>query len=248
MAPGAQRFGLPPGQKTAGPITVTGPHWEGAVNARLLAGDIYRMGRSEWLTEHGWDQAYNDGVRTVIDLRNLAERKRRPSDPVVSEGALARFSVVHAPTEDPEDPRYEELFHPYMNHPRLYSDMIALFPDRVAGVFRELAAAQGKVVIHCSAGRDRTGLVATLLLALLGQAGRAAAEDELAARGINEWHLVSPVKHPHERHLPVGEMAEVVQGRGRAVAEFVGGMDVRAFLLANGVRAEEIDAVIARSR
>ncbi|WP_104086367.1 tyrosine-protein phosphatase [Arthrobacter sp. GMC3] len=227
---------------------MSAPEWDGAVNARRLAGDIYRMGRSEWLTERGWDQLYHDGVRTVIDLRNPGERKRRPTDPVVGEGAMARFAVVHSPTEDPESPEYQALFHPYMNHPRLYADIVRLFPAQVAAVFKELAAAQGAVVIHCSAGRDRTGLIASLLLALLGQTERVAREDELAARGINSWHLVAPVKHPYERYLDDEELADVVSDRGRAVAEFVGGLDVRAFLLANGVDAAEIDAVVERCR
>ena len=224
------------------------PQWEGAVNARHLTGDIYRMGRSEWLTERGWQQLRDDGVLTVIDLRNPGERKRRPTDPVVSEAAMVGFDVVHSPTEDPDDPAYQELFHPYMNHPRLYADIVRLFPLHVARVFKELAAARGKVVIHCSAGRDRTGLIATLLLTLLGQEERAVPQDELAARGINEWHRVSPVKHPYERHLPEAELADEVRGRGKALQAFAETMDVHNFLLNNGVSAAEIDAVIVRCR
>ena len=49
--------------------------WDGAVNAWRVAGSVYRMGRREWLTAAGWQEAYRDGVRTVIDLRNPGERQ-----------------------------------------------------------------------------------------------------------------------------------------------------------------------------
>ncbi|WP_154606190.1 tyrosine-protein phosphatase [Arthrobacter sp. AQ5-05] len=225
-----------------------GIHWEGAVNARLLAGDIYRMGRSEWLTERGWQQVRDDGVRTVIDLRNPGERLRRPTDPVVGEAAMAGFDVVNLPTEDPDNAEYQALCQPYLNHPNHYADILRLFPEKIVAVIKELAVARGAVVIHCSAGRDRTGLIASLLLALLDETDRVRQEDELATRGINEWHLVAPVKHPYERYLDAAAMAEVVADRGRAVAGFIGGLDVRTFLLANGVSAAEIAAVVARLR
>ena len=79
--------------------------WDGAVNAWHVAGDVYRMGRREWLTEAGWRQAHAHGIRTVVDLRNEAEIRRRETDPQVGAAALAGFDVVLAPTEDPANTR-----------------------------------------------------------------------------------------------------------------------------------------------
>src|SRR5439155_13393284 len=78
--------------------------WDGAVNARHVAGGVYRMGRREWLTETGWQQAYDDGVRTVVDLRNPREVRRRDTDPAVAEAAWSGVTIVSVPTEEPDDP------------------------------------------------------------------------------------------------------------------------------------------------
>lgn len=222
-------------------------HWEGAVNARLLAGDIYRMGRSEWLTVRGWQQAYDDGVRTLVDLRNDGERTRRPADPVVPPEALARFTVLCRPTEDPAHEQFGAVFGRYMAHPRSYLDCLRLFPDKIAEVFRALAAAEGAVVINCSAGRDRTGLVSMLLLQLAGATAAANADHyERGLRGINEWHRISPYPHPVERHLVGGELSERIADTRTAFLAALEGLDAEAYLLAAGVTAQEIRSLRRR--
>lgn len=222
-------------------------YWEGAVNARRVAGRLYRMGRSEWLTERGWRQAHADGIRTVVDLRNPAERRRRPTDPDVGPGALEGITVVNRPTEDPSHAGFQAAAAsgdtPYLSDPRHYPANLDHFPDLVADVFRALAHAEGGVVVHCSAGRDRTGLVVSMALVLAGQRDLVATHYDAGARGINEWHRISPVKHPHERHQAPGELDALLAGRQRALAAFVDGIDVGAFLLAHGLTAAEIDAV-----
>lgn len=215
--------------------------WEGAVNARLLAGDIYRMGRSEWLTVRGWQQAYDDGVRTLVDLRNDGERTRRLTDPAVPPEALARFTVLHRPTEDPAHEQFDAVFGRYMAHPRSYLDCLRLFPDRIAEVFRALAAARGAVVINCSAGRDRTGLVSMVLLQLAGATAQANADHYvLGLRGINEWHRISPYPHPTERYLAEDELRERIMDTRAAFLTALDGLDAEAYLLAAGVTAQEI--------
>ena len=217
-------------------------HWEGAVNARRVLGDVYRMGRSEWLTARGWRQAYDDGVRTVIDLRNLDERVRRATDPEATDVAKVGIAVVHRPTENTDHEAYP-LALPYLNHPRFYLDNVRIFPDLVADVFRALAAAEGKVVLNCSAGRDRTGLVVTLLLLLAGRPELVGPQYDAGARGINDWRRTSPVRHPHERYLTESEMAEVMADRQQALGEFVKAVSVEELLLGQGMTAREIAAV-----
>lgn len=216
------------------------------MNARRVLGRIYRMGRSEWLTTTGWEQAHADGVRTVIDLRNPAERTRRPTDPTIDEAVLAGITVLNTPTEEPGHPGFERIAIPYMNHPRMYPLNIECFPQRIAGVFKAIAEAEGAIVLHCSAGRDRTGLVVSMLLALAGRRDLLDSQYEASLRGINEWHRISPVKHPHESHLGERELAWTLAERLEALEEFIGDLDVAAFLLAHGLSRADLGAIAGK--
>jgi protein tyrosine phosphatase (PTP) superfamily phosphohydrolase (DUF442 family) len=215
------------------------------VNAWLVAGSVYRMGRREWVTEAGWQDAYRDGIRTIIDLRNPGERQRRPSDPEVGD-ALAAFDVVLAPTEDPEHPEFKALCDPYLNDPAHYAANARLFPDRLATVFKAVAAAPGGVVIHCSAGRDRSGMIAAMLQDLAGASdAEIVASYQAAMRSINERHRTMWPPHPHERYLDEETLAPLLESRGDRVLNFVRELNTRNFLLRNGVTEAELEAVLA---
>lgn len=229
--------------------------WEGAVNARDLGGlptragvtktgRIFRMGRPEWLTDDGWQQAYNDGVRTIVDLRNAEERHRRPSDPHVSDAVLAGFAVIHTPTEDPSDAEFLRLCAPVLGSPECYRDNLRLWPEKFAAVFRAIASAEGAVVLHCAAGRDRTGMVTMLMLSLAGAAPEVIADDyEQAVRAFDEHARL--VLQPQEP-LPGWELRTadeldrwVVHTRGELV-KALDGFDVAAYLLDAGLTSCEL--------
>jgi protein-tyrosine phosphatase len=220
--------------------------WEGAVNARHLLGDIYRMGRSEWVTAAGWQQVYDDGIRTVVDLRNPTERGPRPTDPAPDPLVLERFTVLNCPTEEPDRNGFSDQPVPYLNHPRSYADYLRRFPGPIVGVLKTLATAPGAVVIHCSAGRDRTGLISTLLLLLAGVPEQVSSQYELGMRGINEWHRISPVRHPYERHLSADELEEELAGRLLALAQFQSTLNAEAFLRTHGLTDHELASLRRR--
>lgn len=55
------------------------------------------------MTDRGWDDARAAGLTTVIDLRNEMERGRTDVHPVLEREVSTGVTVVHTPTEDPDD-------------------------------------------------------------------------------------------------------------------------------------------------
>ncbi|MDF9277128.1 tyrosine-protein phosphatase [Arthrobacter sp. EH-1B-1] len=227
--------------------------WDGAVNARDLggvspdikAGRLYRMGRHEWLTDAGWQQAYDDGVRTVVDLRNPDERGRRETDPVLNTAVLDRFQVVNCPTEDQSDEEFMQLVGPYLNSPEYYLENLRRWPEKIAAVVRAVAESEGAVVVHCAAGRDRTGMVTAVLLTLAGVDHEHIADDyALAVHGINEHHLGQET--PHETPKSPEELHDWVMHTRAHLLELLDGLDAEAYLRDAGLSQGELDAVRAK--
>lgn len=230
--------------------------WDGAANARDLGGiplagggtvapgRIFRMGRAEWLTERGWAQVRAAGVRTVVDLRNDTEHGRRDTDPQVPAAAVDGFTFLTRPTQEAQDAEFTALCGPYMNSPRWYRENLRRWPERIAAAALAVADADdGGVVIHCSAGRDRTGLIAMLLLQLAGAEPEAIADDyEQAVRGINTFHTTQV--HPRERPLTPEQLASRVADGRQEILRALDGFDAERYLRSAGLSP----AALARLR
>jgi protein-tyrosine phosphatase len=156
-------------------------NWEGGFNIRDLGGiagadgqetirgAVIRSGSLHHLTSTGWSALQAFGIRTIIDLRNNDER-----DADHYTVPDAGITVVNLPIEEEKqssDTEFWKEWRPFFCTPLYYSAFLNHFPDRCAIVIATIANAQaGGVLFHCGIGRDRTGLIAMLVLALVGVA------------------------------------------------------------------------------
>ena len=154
--------------------------WDGSRNIRDLGGlptplsptgatiegRVARGPRRELLTDAGWTAARSWGLRSVVDLRNEGEIGRRETDPVVE--SLDSLWIVHAPTEDQSHPEFQAVCMPILDSPEYWQHNLRILPGQVRGALVAIASAKPGILMHCSAGRDRTGMMSALLLANAG--------------------------------------------------------------------------------
>jgi protein-tyrosine phosphatase len=136
------------------------------------------------------------GVRTVVDLRWPEELREHPSVFQQRPGDV-RYHHVSLLAESEESWR---LRTPEVPKER-WNRMVLLYaPRELARTLTIMAhAAPGTVLFHCAAGKDRTGLVSSLLLAIAGVPVDSMAEDYARSTDLLREHYLaaSPVEeHP----------------------------------------------------
>ena len=143
------------------------------------------------------------GLRTAVDLRAGHEVDDHPHEPLADAGV----AVHHRPIVDetrrrggdtPTDLAIDEA----------YVMMLERFGDRFATVVELVADSGGHpVAFFCAGGKDRTGLVAALVLGALGVADETIAADYALTAGI----LPALLERNRVRAEARGVPAEVVQ-------------------------------------
>jgi protein-tyrosine phosphatase len=220
---------------------------EGAVNVRdvaglpltdggvVAAGRLLRSDNLQDLTAADVARLVDDhGVRTVVDLRTdvevalegpgpLTRRddvtiERRSLYPETGErtdieaDALTPWQEGVGGTLHPGEPFTVQTYMGYIQHR----------PDSITGALRTIAEPPagdgGAVVVHCAAGKDRTGLVVALALEVAGVRREAIVDDYLAtAERIDaivarlaasptyapDMHIADPARHaPRPETMP----------------------------------------------
>jgi protein-tyrosine phosphatase len=194
------------------------------------------------------------GLRTVIDLRSGTEI----DDYGRLEGAHAELTWHHVPMLDKVKlaPRDGDDSPPLpattMAPGEGYVYIVETFAESVASVFALLAGDTLPAVFHCTAGKDRTGIVAAMLLDVLGVDDEVIASDyvltERSRSRSTAWILENEPEFaawlaqvPPEHRVVTHDM----------ILGFLTGLRAKygspaQFLLAHGVSADQLDALRAR--
>lgn len=151
--------------------------WLTADGAQVRRGVLYRSGQHVGATDSDLALLATLDIHTVIDLRGTSERDRNPCrrvdgfsgevifydgetssspphmnvDASVTTAVFARERMLGVYTRMPANPAMQEMFARYLHI---------------------LAERDGASLVHCFAGKDRTGIAATLLLHILGVSER----------------------------------------------------------------------------
>ncbi len=231
---------------------------DGTVNARtVVPGALLRSDNLQALSEEDVRRLVEEhGLEVVLDLRTDIEDAMEGPGPLTRE---PRVRIEHrslypdsggntdldADTVRPWGDALEGAFADEPPVVRAYLSYLRRRPDSVAESVRTIARSDGAVLVHCAAGKDRTGVVVAMALSAAGIDDATVVADYMASAeritAIMDRLVASPtyraelVGHDPQDHAPrVGTMERVLQ----ILDEEHGG--ATAWLTANGLGDEDL--------
>ena len=199
------------------------------------------------------------GLTTVIDLRSPGEVQARGPGPLTRQGLVRHRHHSLLPelgmtaAADAMTARVERAQARYPDDARcgLYLGYLEERPAQVVSALRDIARASGPVLVHCAAGKDRTGVVVALALSVAAVQRDAVIADYAATaerigpllarmRGSSAY-AAGVTGQPDSEHVP----------RAETMAAFLDQVDARyggarSFLSGHGFAAAEAAMLTSR--
>jgi len=200
---------------------------------RVARGRLYRSAHQARATEADLDQLARLNLATVVDLRRPSERRDQPSRRPANWAGQVIESVHDDGGEAPHITFLKTADLTEASGRTFMIDTYRRLPFEPAHVdlfsryFRALAQGEGPVLIHCAAGKDRTGLLAALTHSLLG-----VSREDL----IDDYLLTNVAVDLEGRAEGIAKKLTAMTGRPATHGAVV------AFL---GVEADYLDAAFA---
>lgn len=230
-------------------------HLQGAYNVRDLGGYAARNGRhtcqnvffradnTAALTADDIRVLRDRGITLAIDLRSRLEAREQPSRLAGAEGV----HYVQVEMLDEISSNGFRDFPPSLTV--MYKDNLDKAQASFAQVFHLFAQNSGAALFHCTAGKDRTGMTAMLLLELAGVPDETIIADYAATEEYMQPVFSGIVKHMHTLGVEVPDYAlrsepDVMEQTLAYLRSRYG--DARQYLLSGGVTAEELDVILSR--
>lgn len=191
-------------------------------DGRLARGRLYRSAHQARATEADLARLGEMNIATVVDLRRPSERRDQPS----RRPANWAGQVIESDHDDGGEAPHvtflktadltENSGRAFMTETYRRLPFEPAHVDLFSRYFRALADSDGPVLIHCAAGKDRTGLLAALTHSLLG-----VSRDDL----INDYLLTNIAVDLEGRAEGIARKLTEMTGRSAshgAVVAFLG--------------------------
>jgi protein-tyrosine phosphatase len=147
------------------------------------------------------------GVAAIADLRAELEVRAGGRGPMTREPrvTVSQLSLFPSPPSgEPEVPPWERRPSTGRGFSGLYLGFLAERPDSVLAALRIIAHTEGAAVVHCTAGKDRTGVVTALAL---------------ADAGVERWAIVADYAASADRYDALMTRLSTSMGsQGRSLA------------------------------
>lgn len=207
---------------------------------RLRAGLAVRADDLATITEEDAARLVRDGLTSVIDLRSPLEVG------ITGRGPLGGYPVAyhHLPlipnvgSTMPKDA--PALDHAHMGE--MYLGMVAAAAPQLVTALHVIATAPGTTAFHCSAGRDRTGVLAAMLLLVLGASDEAIIAD-YARTGANMRAIIARTRPVMAEMFAALDIAvdPLDAGDGAMGGLLETGMEVSMRIMLDGLRRDSAD-------